>query len=63
MFHFSKAPENAVFTGFLVDKFKTMDKPTMYGKNNKYTYSDCPTTIGQGSERTINIYYAVSEAA
>ena len=63
MFHFSKTLEKAVFTGFLVDEFKTVDKPTRYGKNNKYTYSDRPTAIGQGSERTINIYCAVQEAA
>lgn len=63
MFHFSKMPERAVFTGFLVDEFKTVDKPIRYGKNNQYTYSDRPTAIGQGSERKINIYCVVPEAA
>lgn len=63
MFHSPEMPENPLFTGFLVDTIKTTDKPTRYGKNNKFTYSEQPTVIGQGSERKINLYCAIPDVA
>lgn len=60
---FKKAPQSGLFAGFLMDTIATADKPTRYGKNNKFTYSEQPTAIGQGSERTINIFCAVPDAA
>jgi len=56
-------PSEPLFTGFLVDTIKTTDKPTRYGKNNHFTYSEHPTIIGEGKERTINIYCAIPDAA
>lgn len=63
MFHSSEMPSEPLFTGFWVDVIKTTDKPTRYGKNNHFTYSEHPTLIGEGKERTINIYCAIPDAA
>ena len=63
MLHFQETPQSGLFAGFLMDTIATADKPTRYGKNNKFTYSEQPTAIGQGSERTINIFCAVPDAA
>jgi hypothetical protein len=63
MLHFQETPQSGLFAGFLMDTIATADKPTRYGKNNKFTYSQQPTVIGQGSERTINIFCAVPDAA
>lgn len=63
MCHFTEMPEKTVFMGFLVDTINTTDKLTRYGKNNKFTYSEQPTLIGQGSERQINIYCTIPDAA
>ena len=63
MFHLSEMPSEPLFAGFWVDAIKTTDKPTRYGKNNHFTYSEHPTLIGEGNERTINIYCAIPDAA
>ena len=56
MFHSAGNGCKSRFLGLAVDAIKTADKPVKYGKNNKYSYTDKPKHIGQGSERTINIY-------
>ena len=50
------------FVGLAVDAIKTADKPVRYGKNNKYSYTDKPKHIGQGIERTVNIYCVLSHS-
>lgn len=63
MFHSLKMAEKPMFEGFLIDTLHTTDKLTRYGKNNKFTYSEQPTVIGQGSERKINLYCAIPDVA
>ena len=50
------------FIGLALDTIKTADKPVRYGKNNKYSYTDKLKHIGQGIERTVNIYCALSHS-
>ncbi|MDE6672469.1 MAG: hypothetical protein K2K16_09765 [Ruminococcus sp.] len=56
MFHSAENGYESGFVGLAVDAIKTADKPVRYGNNNKYSYTDKPKHIGQGFERTINIY-------
>lgn len=63
MLHLPETPENPLFLGFFFDTIKTTDKPTRYGKNNKFTYSEQPAIIGQGSERKINLYCVIPDVA
>lgn len=50
------------FIGLALDVIKTTDKPVKYGENNKYSYTDKPKRIGQGSERIVNICCALSDS-
>ena len=63
MFHFVKSAENPLFAGFLIDTFTTTDKVLRYGESNKIDFSEHPTVVRRGSERTINLYAAVPDVA
>ena len=63
MFHTAKAAENAGFSGFLIHSISTSDKVLRYGKFNQIEYSEHPTVVQRGDERTINIYAAVPDVA
>lgn len=63
MFHKVKSAENAGFSGFLVHSITTSDKVLRYGKFNQVEYSEHPTVVQRGDERTINIYAAVQDVA
>ena len=63
MFHFAKSAENPLFTGFLIHTLTTTDKVVKYGENNKIDFSEHPTVVQRGSERTINLYAAVPDVA
>ena len=53
----------AQLAGFWVHTFKTTDKVVKYGENNRIDFSEHPTVIQRGNERTINVYAAVSNVA
>lgn len=53
----------AQFAGFLVHTFKTSDKVLRYGENNHVDFSEHPTVVQRGDERTINVYAAVPNVA
>ncbi|MDE7363959.1 MAG: hypothetical protein K2N27_03580 [Ruminococcus sp.] len=61
MFYSAENGCKSGFVGLAVDAIKTADKPVKYGKNNKYSYTDKPKHIGQGFERIVNIYCALSD--
>lgn len=63
MFHKAKSAEKAEFSGFLVHSIATSDKVLRYGKFNQIEYSEHPTVVQRGDERTINIYAAVPDVA
>lgn len=63
MFRKAKSAENAEFSGFLVHSITTSDKVLRYGKFNQIEYSEHPTVVQRGDERTINIYAAVPDVA
>mgnify|MGYP000840538299 CR=1 FL=1 len=63
MFHNAKADKNPLFMGFLIHNITTTDKVVKYGENNKIDFSEHPTVIQRGSERTINLYVAVPDVA
>lgn len=46
------------FRGFWVHSLKTSDKVLRYGENNQVEFSEHPTVVQRGNERTINIYAA-----
>lgn len=41
---------------FLVHTFTTLDKVLRYGENNQVDFSEHPTVVQRGNERTINIF-------
>lgn len=53
----------AQLAGFLVHTFKTTDKVVKYGENNRVDFSEHPTVVQRGNERTINVYAAVPNVA
>lgn len=63
MFHIDKSAENSYFDGFLLHTLKTTDKVLRYGENNQIDFSEHPTVVQRGDERTINIYAAVPNVA
>lgn len=63
MFHNAKADKNPLFMGFLIHTITTTDKVVKYGENNKIDFSEHPTVVQRGSERTINLYVAVPDVA
>ena len=62
MFHSAEKGCKSGFIGLAVDTIKTTDKPVKYGRSNKYSYTDRPKHIGQGSERIVNICCALSDS-
>lgn len=48
LFYSPEMSENPLFK-FFVDTIKTKDTFTRYGKDNKFTYAEQPTIIGQGN--------------
>lgn len=63
MFHYAKSAKSPLFTGFFIHSFTTTDKVLRYGESNKNDFSEHPTVVQRGSERTINLYAAVPEVA
>lgn len=63
MFHIGKSAEKPYFDGFLLHTLKTTDKVLRYGENNQVDFSEHPTVVQRGDERTINIYAAVPNVA
>lgn len=63
MFHSVKLSKNPLFAGFLIHTLTTTDKVVKYGENNKIDFSERPTVVQRGSERTINLYVAVPDVA
>lgn len=63
MFHIGKSAEKPYFDGFLLHTLKTTDKVLRYGENNQVDFSEHPTVVQRGEERTINIYAAVPNVA
>lgn len=51
------------FTGFLVYSLKTSDKVVRYGENNQVEFSEHPTVVQRGNERTINLLVSTSDVA
>lgn len=45
------------------NRLKTSDKVLRYGENNQVEFSEHPTVVQRGNERTINIYAAIPDAA
>ena len=54
---------NPRFRGFWVHSLKTSDKLLRYGENNQVEFSEHPTVVHRGNERTINIYAAIPDVA
>ena len=46
-----------------IHSLKTSDKVLRYGENNQVEFSEHPTVVQRGNERTINIYAAIPDAA
>ena len=63
MFQNTKLLRNPCFRGFWVHSLKTSDKVLRYGENNQVEFSEHPTVVQRGNERTINIYAAIPDAA
>lgn len=59
----AKTADKPDFTGFLLHTITTTDKVIKYGENNKKDFSEHPTVIQRGEERTINIYAAIPNVA
>lgn len=51
------------FRGFWVHSLKTSNKVLRYGENNQVEFSEHPTVVQRGNERTINIYAAIPDVA
>lgn len=49
--------------GFLVYTLKTSDKVMRYGENNQVEFSEHPTVVQRGNERTINLLVATPDVA
>ncbi|MFR2012410.1 MAG: hypothetical protein ACLS49_13070 [Christensenellales bacterium] len=63
MFHYSKSAEKPLLMGFLIHTLTTTDKVLRYGESNKIDFSEHPTVVQRGSERSINLYAAVPDVA
>lgn len=63
MFQTSKSVAKSHFYGFLLHTLSTTDKVLRYGENNQVDFSEHPTVVKRGEERTINIYAAVPDVA
>lgn len=61
MFHIDKSAENPHLDGFWLHTLKTTDKVLRYGENNYVDFSEHPTVVQRGNERTINIYAAIPD--
>ena len=58
MFQNTNSLRPPCFRGFWVHSLKTSDKVLRYGENNQVEFSEHPTVVQRGNERTINIYAA-----
>jgi len=63
MFHNAKTAQSPMFSGFWVHSLKTSDKVLRYGENNQVEFSEHPTVVQRGNERTINIFAALPDVA
>lgn len=63
MFNIDKSAESPYFDGFLLHTLKNTDKVLRHGENNQIDFSEHPTVVQRGDERTINIYAAVPNVA
>ena len=63
MFQNTNSLRNHRFRGFWVHSLKTSDKVLRYGENNQVEFSEHPTVVQRGNERTINIYAAIPDVA
>ena len=63
MFQNAQTAQTPCFSGFLVHTLSTSDKVMKYGKNNQVDFSEHPTVIQRGKERTINIYATIPDVA
>ena len=59
----SQSNESFDFTGFLVYSLKTSDKVVRYGENNQVEFSEHPTVVQRGNERTINLLVSTPDVA
>lgn len=59
----SQSNESSDFTGFLVYSLKTSDKVVRYGENNQVEFSEHPTVVQRGNERTINLLVSTPDVA
>ncbi len=59
----SQSNEPSDFTGFLVYSLKTSDKVVRYGENNQVEFSEHPTVVQRGNERTINLLVSTPDVA
>ena len=63
MFQNTNSLRTPCFRGFWVHSLKTSDKVLRYGENNQVEFSEHPTVVQRGNERTINIYAAIPNVA
>ena len=63
MFQNTNSLRTPCFRGFWVHSLKTSDKILRYGENNQVEFSEHPTVVQRGNERTINIYAAIPNVA
>lgn len=59
----SQSNEPSDFTGFLVYSLKTSDKVVRYGEKNQVKFSEHPTVVQRGNERTINLLVSTPDVA
>ena len=59
----SQSNEPSDFTGFLVYSLKTSDKVVRYGEKNQVEFSEHPTVVQRGNERTINLLVSTPDVA
>lgn len=59
----SQSNESSDFTGFLVYSLKTSDKVVRYGEKNQVEFSEHPTVVQRGNERTINLLVSTPDVA
>lgn len=63
MFHISKNATKPYFDGFRLHTLTTTDKVLRYGENNQVDFTEHPTIVQRGEERTINIYATIPNVA
>ena len=53
----------STFPWFVVYSLKTSDKVVRYGENNQVEFSEHPTVVQRGNERTINLLVSTPDVA